>query len=140
MTLLAYDVDLAAIEAQHRSRTRVANTSLGGDQAETDGAEGADSEHDPNGLPYNVALLLHPAHRQATAAKVNAAILTSQSHGPQPKLPNLLKMLSWGETLLAEKMDFPRMDILVGNPKENAMKKEQVQQQQTGSGGDVAMM
>lgn len=92
MTLLAYDVDVAAIEAA-QAGTAVAE----------DGSE--------SGPPPFVAALLHPSHRQATAAEVNAAILTSQSHGPTPKLPNLLRMLAWGEGLLSERADFPTLEL-----------------------------
>lgn len=95
MTLLAYDVDLAAIEASQNAK------------AVSGVAEGAADD----GPPPFVTALLHPSHRQATAAEVNAAILTSQSHGPTPKLPNLLRMLAWGEGLLSERADFPTLEL-----------------------------
>ena len=95
MTLLAYDVDLAAIEASQAAKGQLTVT-----------AEGAD-----DGPPAFVTALLHPSHRQATAAEVNAAILTSQSHGSTPKLPNLLRMLAWGEGLLSERADFPTLEL-----------------------------
>lgn len=133
MTLLAYDVDLGAIEARHRSQATPS-------AEEGEGAAGEDKESD--GLPSAVASLLHPAHRQATAAKVNSAILVSQSHGPNPKLPNLLRMLAWGEELLSDKLDFPKMDLLVGDPKEVLAKQRAEEQSKEGDNGagDVAMM
>lgn len=140
MTLLAYDVDLAAIEARHRQSAQAQQGSSS--NANNNEAEGEGED----GLPSAVASLLHPAHRQATAAKVNSAILISQSHGPNPKLPNLLRMLAWGEELLSDKMDFPKMDLLVGDPRELALKSQQQQGQQEQQGennvgvGDVAMM
>lgn len=137
MTLLAYDVDLAALEEKYRSINPPAADNSSNNIAHNE---------DIDGVPSFVASLLHPAHRQATAARVNAAILTSQSHGPTPKLPNLLRMLAWGENLLSDKLEFPKMDILVSNPREAASKREREQQQQqdgTGqakSSSDVAMM
>jgi hypothetical protein len=62
-------------------------------------------------LPTFLAAMLHPAHRQRTAGELNAAILISQSHGPKPKLPGLLSLLAWGEGLLEERADFPRLDL-----------------------------
>lgn len=64
-------------------------------------------------VPAFVASLLHPSHRQTTATEVNSAILLTQSHGPTPKLPNLLKILSWGEGMLKEKADFPTMETRI---------------------------
>ena len=58
-----------------------------------------------------VSELLEPAQRQKTASELNAAILTSQCQEKDPKLPTLLKMMSWSQKLLAEKADFPTMDI-----------------------------
>lgn len=107
MTLLAYDVDLAALE---ESMSKDAGGAAG--SAEAGGGDGT-MMVTPEGTPAFVAALLHPAHRQSTAAQVNAAILTSQSHGPVPKLPNLLRMLAWGESLLKEKADFPGLEMQV---------------------------
>jgi hypothetical protein len=106
MTLLAYDVDLSAVDAA---------------AASTASGEGAENKAEPEsdfigGAPAFISTLLHPSHRQATAAQVNAAILTSQSHGPTPKLPNLLRMLAWGEQLLGERADFPALEIQVKPP------------------------
>lgn len=129
MTLLAYDVDLAAIEARHRRSTQ-----------EGDSLNNNNDGVNEDGLLLSVASLLHPSHRQATAAKVNSAILISQSHGPNPKLPNLLRMLAWGEELLNDKIDFPRIDLLIGNPRELQAKSQQGQGDSTIGTNDVAMM
>lgn len=56
--------------------------------------------------------LLDISHRLKTANEVNAAILTSQSHEKDPKLPNLLKMLIWAQNQLDEKAVFPRINDL----------------------------
>lgn len=65
--------------------------------------------------PAHILDLLAPAQRLRTAGELNAAILASQSQGREPKLPQLLKMLSYGESILggAEgKVSFPRLDLL----------------------------
>lgn len=100
MTLLAYDVDAASVsntEDAAKAMTGRKDTEIG----------------EKTGIPAFITSLLHPAHRQSTAAQVNAAILTSQSHGPAPKLPNLLRMLAWGESLLGERADFPTLDLQI---------------------------
>lgn len=56
--------------------------------------------------------LLDVSHRLKTASEVNAAILTSQSHEKDPKLPSLLKMLIWAQNQLDEKAAFPRINDL----------------------------
>lgn len=61
------------------------------------------------GMPRNISALLDQKQRLEAALELNAAILTSQSLGREPKLPGLLRMLSWGEGLLVEKgAEFPR--------------------------------
>lgn len=60
-----------------------------------------------------VAELLHTNQRQKTASELNAAILTSQCQEKDPKLPALLRMLSWSQRQLAERADFPEMDLEV---------------------------
>jgi hypothetical protein len=57
--------------------------------------------------------LLDNAQRQKTASELNAAILTSQSHEKDPKLPSLLKMLIWAQNQLDEKASYPRINDLV---------------------------
>lgn len=54
--------------------------------------------------------LLHPGQRQKTASELNAAILMSQSQEKDPKLPNLLKMLTWSQEQLDERMTFPKIE------------------------------
>lgn len=66
----------------------------------------------PLAMPSGIAELLDPHQRLKTATELNAAILTSQSHGKEPKLPGLLKMLAWGEELLHERGDFPRCTLV----------------------------
>ncbi|KAK1260194.1 hypothetical protein QJS04_geneDACA022527 [Acorus gramineus] len=56
--------------------------------------------------------LLHISQRLKTASEVNAAILTSQSHEKDPKLPSLLKMLIWVQNQLDEKATYPRINDL----------------------------
>ncbi|KAL9243592.1 hypothetical protein vseg_017461 [Gypsophila vaccaria] len=59
-----------------------------------------------------VADLLDISQRLKTASEVNAAILTSQSHEKDPKLPYLLKMLLWAQNQLDEKAAYPRINDL----------------------------
>ncbi|PHU19133.1 Glucose-induced degradation protein 8 -like protein [Capsicum chinense] len=56
--------------------------------------------------------LLDVSQRLKTASEVNAAILTSQSHEKDPKLPSLLKMLLWAQNQLGEKAVYPRINDL----------------------------
>jgi hypothetical protein len=56
--------------------------------------------------------LLDISQRLKTASEVNAAILTSQSHEKDPKLPSLLKMLIWAQNKLDEKAVYPRINNL----------------------------
>ncbi|KAH8952207.1 hypothetical protein BDL97_09G071600 [Sphagnum fallax] len=60
-----------------------------------------------------VGELLDISQRQKTASELNAAILTSQSHEKDPKLPSLLKMLIWAQNQLDEKASYPRINDLV---------------------------
>ncbi|XP_050368511.1 protein GID8 homolog isoform X2 [Argentina anserina] len=59
-----------------------------------------------------VGELLDISQRLKTASEVNAAILTSQSHEKDPKLPSLLKMLIWAQNQLDEKAHYPRINDL----------------------------
>ncbi|XP_031110894.1 protein GID8 homolog [Ipomoea triloba] len=54
--------------------------------------------------------LLDISQRLKTASEVNAAILTSQSHEKDPKLPSLLKLLVWAQNQLDEKAAYPRIN------------------------------
>lgn len=65
-------------------------------------------------MPESIASLLDQSQRLRTATELNAAILTSQSQGKEPKLPGLLKMLAWGEDLLEEKgASFPKCRLTI---------------------------
>ncbi|TFK30353.1 lish motif-containing protein [Coprinopsis marcescibilis] len=66
----------------------------------------------PN-APAAITELLSPAQRMKTAGEVNAAILECLSQGKEVKLVGLLKLLCWGETLLEEKADFPKVQTQV---------------------------
>lgn len=59
-----------------------------------------------------VGELLDVSQRLKTASEVNAAILTSQSHEKDPKLPSLLKMLIWAQNQLDVKAFYPRITNL----------------------------
>ncbi|CAN6917845.1 unnamed protein product [Brassica oleracea] len=56
--------------------------------------------------------ILDISHRLKTASEVNAAIITSQSHEKDPKLPSLLKMLIWAQNQLDEKPVYPHINDL----------------------------
>ncbi|KAL4069682.1 CTLH/CRA C-terminal to lish motif domain-containing protein [Scleroderma yunnanense] len=59
--------------------------------------------------PSAITDLLSPAQRIKTAGEVNAAILESFSQGKEVKLVQLLKLLCWGESMLSERADFPKV-------------------------------
>ncbi|KAI4312139.1 hypothetical protein MLD38_036985 [Melastoma candidum] len=59
-----------------------------------------------------VSELLDMSQRLKTACEVNAAILTSQGHEKDPKLPSLLKMLIWAQGQLDERAVYPRITDL----------------------------
>jgi hypothetical protein len=59
--------------------------------------------------PAAIADLLSSAQRLKTAGEVNAAILESLSQGKEVKLVGLLKLLCWGDALLEEKAEFPKV-------------------------------
>ena len=63
--------------------------------------------------PPAVSELLSSGQRQKTAGEVNAAILESLSQGKEVKLVGLLKLLSWGESMLEERAEFPKVRLLV---------------------------
>lgn len=63
--------------------------------------------------PPAISELLSPAQRMKTAGEVNAAILESLSQGKEAKLVGLLKLLCWGEGLLDDRADFPKVLIAV---------------------------
>lgn len=65
--------------------------------------------------PPHIAELLSPSQKLRTAGELNAAILASQSQGCDPKLPQMLRLMTYGEELLGPegpgKMHFPRLDV-----------------------------
>ncbi len=63
--------------------------------------------------PAAIAELLSQSQRMKTAAEVNAAILESLSQGKEVKLVGLLKLLSWGTTMLEERAEFPKVTGIV---------------------------
>uniref|UniRef100_A0ACD5TRY5 Uncharacterized protein n=2 Tax=Avena sativa TaxID=4498 RepID=A0ACD5TRY5_AVESA len=65
---------------------------------------------DVKNCPYGE--LLDVSHRLKTASEVNAAILISQNHEKDAKLPSLLKMLIWTQDQLNEKAVYPQINNL----------------------------
>lgn len=61
--------------------------------------------------PAGIADLLLPAQRSRTAGELNAAILESMSQGKEPKLVGLVRLLAWGESMLSERAEFPRLEL-----------------------------
>ncbi|CAK5280498.1 unnamed protein product [Mycena citricolor] len=61
--------------------------------------------------PHGIADLLSPTQRMKTAGEVNAAILESMSQGKEAKLVGLLKLMTWGESMLEERAEFPRLEL-----------------------------
>jgi hypothetical protein len=64
-------------------------------------------------MPGGMADLLSPAQRIKTAGEVNAAILGHFNQGREAKLIALLKLLCWGEAVLEEHADFPRVCLII---------------------------
>ncbi|KAF9244616.1 CTLH/CRA C-terminal to lish motif domain-containing protein [Melanogaster broomeanus] len=64
--------------------------------------------------PSAITELLSTAQRMKTAGEVNAAILESFSQGKEVKLVQLLKLRCWGESMLGERADFPKVDVHEG--------------------------
>ena len=60
-------------------------------------------------MPSSVSELLSPTQRMKTAAEVNSAILESLSQGKEAKLVGLLRLLCWGESMLEERADLPKV-------------------------------
>lgn len=59
--------------------------------------------------PPAISELLSPAQRTKTAGEVNSAILESLSQGKEAKLVGLLRLLCWGENMLGEHAEFPKV-------------------------------
>ncbi|KAG9314293.1 hypothetical protein JVU11DRAFT_5082 [Chiua virens] len=64
--------------------------------------------------PSAITDLLSPAQRMKTAGEVNAAILDSFSQGKEVKLVQLLKLKCWGEKMLGERVEFPKVEVHEG--------------------------
>ncbi|PCH33873.1 lish motif-containing protein [Wolfiporia cocos MD-104 SS10] len=64
--------------------------------------------------PPAIRELLSPAQRMKTAGEVNSAILESLSQGKEAKLVGLLRLLSWGESMLGEHAAFPKLNMSEG--------------------------
>lgn len=62
-----------------------------------------------SGAPEYVATLLLPSQRQRTANELNTAILESQSQNKESKLIGLIRLLGWGEGMLQERAEFPKV-------------------------------
>ncbi|KAH8928485.1 lish motif-containing protein [Atractiella rhizophila] len=63
-------------------------------------------------LPPQLQQLLSPAQRLQTALELNKAILEWQRYGKETKLPHLIRLASWGENLLEERLiTFPRLEV-----------------------------
>ncbi|KAJ3375456.1 hypothetical protein GGF31_004574 [Allomyces arbusculus] len=56
-----------------------------------------------------VADLLAPAHRHQVAAETNAAILHAQGQATDPKLPAVLRAMTWAQSKLEERAVFPKV-------------------------------
>ena len=107
MVLLAFDLPstlppTASTNSKSRDKS---STSINAQSIENENLWSSSS------LPTSMKSLLHPEQRRRTALEVNAAILSSQSYSPSAKLPNLIRMLAWGEQMLEEKNDFPKLDL-----------------------------
>lgn len=66
--------------------------------------------------PPHIAELLSVSQKLKTAGELNAAILASQSQSADPKLPQMLRLMSYGEDLLGNtgpgKTHFPKLSLL----------------------------
>lgn len=69
----------------------------------------------PLAAPSHIIELLSPSQKLKTAGELNAAILASQSQGCDPKLPQMLRLMTYGEKLLGPtgpgKTAFPRLAL-----------------------------
>lgn len=74
----------------------------------------------PPAMPTSIASLFDPAQRINTATELNEAILTAQCHGKIPKLPSLMRILAWGESMLHDRGDFPKCEFLRSHGREGS--------------------
>ena len=84
------------------------------------------------GAPVGISELLAPAQRMRTAGELNAAILESFSQGKEAKLNALIRLMAWGESMLAsEDVEFPKVDLrsglTIGKVRENESERMDVQ-------------
>ncbi|ORZ24716.1 CTLH/CRA C-terminal to lish motif domain-domain-containing protein [Absidia repens] len=85
-----------------------------------------------NTHPSPVQDLLDPHQRHKTAQELNEAILTSQSREPHPKLPHLLKVLTWSQEQLDERMIYPRINDFISANLVTQQQQDQQKQAQDG--------
>ncbi|KDN45446.1 hypothetical protein K437DRAFT_256557 [Tilletiaria anomala UBC 951] len=82
---------------------------------DTPGIASVGGKSGSHSLPTYISDLLTPTQRLKTAGELNAAILASQSQGKDPKLLQLLRILTFGEHMLGTEgpgdVDFPRLDL-----------------------------
>ncbi|KAJ3124306.1 hypothetical protein HK098_001218 [Nowakowskiella sp. JEL0407] len=57
--------------------------------------------------------LLGHLQRQKTASELNSAILTAQCQDKEPKLPTLIRMMTWAQNQLDERVSYPKMTNFV---------------------------
>jgi len=79
-----------------------------------DGQAGTKTTTEAVPIPPNIAALLHPSFRHSVALQLNAALLKHRSQDPEAKLPHLIRMLRWGESVLGERASFPEMGSDLG--------------------------
>lgn len=60
-------------------------------------------------MPPSIAELLSPVQRMKTAGELNAAILESLGQWKEAKIVGLLRLLAWGESMLDERAEFPKV-------------------------------
>lgn len=110
MALLAFEMPQVGLTPAASSLEAIPATSTSSKkEGKKDASTSASGSAASLPMPEHIASLLDQSQRLKTATELNAAILTSQSHGKESKLPGLLKMLAWGEDLLEEKgAEFPK--------------------------------
>ncbi|KAJ1985680.1 hypothetical protein H4R33_003838 [Dimargaris cristalligena] len=66
-------------------------------------------------FPSPVSELLDYGQRQKIASELNAAILSAESYQSEPKLPSIIKLLTWAQTQLDARASYPHLtNILTG--------------------------
>lgn len=64
----------------------------------------------PDSLIPQLKELMDVKLRKEIANKVNLALMTNQGVQGEPRIHNLINLWSWGEALLSEKVNFPRLE------------------------------